>query len=83
MLSWSWKLVWPENENTVNLKNASFIIIMLLNERLARVQEDKKARKVSGRCVYWGNWVSEAKINKLFLIRGFPLCLDYLIHQHM
>ena len=38
-----WKWVWPENENTVNLKSASFIVIMLLHEGLTRTHSQKKA----------------------------------------
>ena len=33
--------VWPENENTVNLKSAFFVIIMLLHEGLTRLHFGK------------------------------------------
>ena len=39
-----WKWVWPEKENTVNLKSASFILIMLLHEGLTRIRSQKKLR---------------------------------------
>ena len=39
-----WKLVGPENKNTVNLKSASFVVIMLLPEGLTRVHSQKKSR---------------------------------------
>ena len=38
------KWVWPENENTANLKSASFVVIMLLHERLTWVHLQKKSR---------------------------------------
>ena len=39
-----WKWVWPENENTVNLKSASFIVIMLLHEGLTHIHSQKKPK---------------------------------------
>ena len=38
-----WKLVWAENDNTVNLKSASFIVTMLLHEGLTHIHSQKKA----------------------------------------
>ena len=38
------KMRWPENENTENLKIASFIVIMLLHEVLTQVHSQKKLR---------------------------------------
>ena len=32
-----WKWIWPEHENTVNLKSAFFVIIMLLHEGLIHI----------------------------------------------
>ena len=37
------KWAWPENRNKVNLKSASFIVIMLLHEGLAHIHSQKKA----------------------------------------
>ena len=39
-----WKWVWVENENTVNLKSASFVVIMLLHEGLTHIHSQKKPR---------------------------------------
>ena len=36
-----WKWAWPENENTVNLKSASFYIIMRLHEGLTHIHSQK------------------------------------------
>ena len=36
-----WKWVWPENESTVNLESASFIIIVLLHEGLTHIHSHK------------------------------------------
>ena len=38
------KMIWAENENTVNLKSASFAAIMLLHEGLTHVHSQKKPR---------------------------------------
>ena len=37
-----WKWVWAKNENTVNLKSASFVVIMLLHEGLTHLRSQKK-----------------------------------------
>ena len=39
-----WKCIRPENENMVNLKSATFILITLLYEGLTRVHSQKKPR---------------------------------------
>ena len=36
------KWLWPENENMVNLKSASFVIIMLLHKGLTLIHSQKK-----------------------------------------
>ena len=38
-----WQWVWPKNVKTLNLKSASFVVIMLLHEGLTRVQSQKNA----------------------------------------
>ena len=38
-----WKWVWPDNENSVNLKSASFIAIMLLHKGLTHMHSQKKS----------------------------------------
>ena len=42
------KWVWPENENTVNLKSATFIIIMVLHEGVTRVHSQTKPQLYFG-----------------------------------
>ena len=39
------KWVWPENENTVSLKSASLVVIMLLQEGLTHIHLQKKKKK--------------------------------------
>ena len=39
-----WKWVWPENETMVNLKSASFVVIVLLHEGLTHVHSQKQPR---------------------------------------
>ena len=37
-------MILTQNKNTVNLKSGTFIVIMLLNERLTRVHSQKDSR---------------------------------------
>ena len=37
------KWVWPENKNTVNLKSASFVVVMLFHEGLSHIYIHKKS----------------------------------------
>ena len=39
-----WKWVWAENDDTVNLKSASLVVIMLLQEDLTHIHSQKKPR---------------------------------------
>ena len=43
------KISLPENETTVNLKSASFIVIMLLHEGLTHIQSQIKPRLLFGK----------------------------------
>ena len=38
---WNW--IWAENENMVNLKSASFVVIILLHEGLTHIHLQKKS----------------------------------------
>ena len=39
-----WKWVWAENETAVNLKSASFVVILHLYEGLTHIHSQKKPR---------------------------------------
>ena len=55
------KLVWLENEKTVNLKRASFVVIMLLNEGLTHLHSQKKPRLHFGKSfTLSSHWLSPA-----------------------
>ena len=41
------KMIWAENENTVNLKSASFAAIMLLHEGLTHVHSQRKKPRLN------------------------------------
>ena len=49
------ELVWPENKNTVNLKIASFVIIMLLHKGLTHIHSQKSLGCILARVNGWFN----------------------------
>ena len=75
-----WKWVWAENKNMVNLKSASFVVIMLLHEGLTHKHSQKKAL-----VAFW--WEFYFKVCVLFPlplspvfmppVRAFVLCASF------
>ena len=58
-----WKWVWAENQNTINLKSAFFIIIMLLHEGLTHIHSQIKPWLLFGES-FTLSWLSLAWISR-------------------
>ena len=78
------KWVWPENENTMNLKSASFVVIMLLQEGLTHVHSPKKPRLHSGESFTLkgkaGNILRFSPLSTNAINRPKPI--SWLVFQH-
>ena len=58
------KISLPENESMVNLKSASFVVVMLLNEGLTNIQSQIKPWLLSGESFTLSHYLSQDEVKQ-------------------